>query len=51
MASVFTAELTAMVRVLELVAESDMENFVIYTDCKSTLEAIQKYNSFHPLIL
>lgn len=49
-ASIFTAELTAVVSALGLVFQSSDTNFVIYSDSKSTLEAIKIFNSFHPLI-
>ena len=49
-ASVFTAELTAVVAALDLAFHSSDSNFVIYSDSMSTLEAIKKYNSFHPLV-
>ena len=49
-ASIFTAELTAVVAALDLVYHSSESKFVIYSDSWSALEAIKKFNSFHPLI-
>ena len=46
----FTAELTAVIAALDLVFHSSDSNFVIYSDSRSTLEAIKKFNSFHPLV-
>ena len=49
-ASVFSAELTAIVQALELVNQSKKRNFVIYSDSWSAIESLRKFNSFHPLI-
>ena len=49
-ASVFTAELTAVATALDQVYNSSDSNFVVYCDSRSTLEAIKKFNSFHPLV-
>ena len=49
-ASVFTAEITAIIQALELICHSKQRNFVIYSDSKSVLESLSKYNAFHPLI-
>ena len=49
-ASIFTAELTAVVAALDLAYHSSDSNFVIYSDSWSALEAIKSFNSFHPLI-
>ena len=49
-ASIFTAELTAVVAALDLTFHSSGTKFVIYSDSRSALEAIKKFNSFHPLV-
>ena len=49
-ASVFTAELTAIVRALELVHKSKSKSFVIYSDSSSAISALKQYNPHHPLI-
>ena len=49
-ASVFTAELIAVATALDQVFSSSNSNFVIYCDSRSTLEAIKKFSSFHPLV-
>ena len=49
-ASIFTAELSAVIKALDLAYNSKKKNFVIYSDSKSTLDSLNKYNSFHPLI-
>ena len=48
-ASSFTAELTALVHALKQVSNTKAKNFVIYTDSKSAIDAICKYDNFHPL--
>ena len=48
-ASPFTAELTAIVHALKHIYTTKAKNFVIYTDSKSAIDAISKYNTFHPL--
>ena len=49
-ASVFTAELTAVATALDQVYNSSDSNFVVFCDSRITLEAIKKFNSFHPLV-
>ena len=49
-ASSFTAELTAIVHALKEVAKTKAKKFVIYTDSKSSIDAICQYNPFHPLV-
>ena len=49
-ASVFTAELTAVVGALDLIFHHEGKKFVIYSDSKSALNSLGKYNPFHPLI-
>ena len=46
----FTVELTAVATALDQVYNSSDSNFVVYCDSRSTLEAIKKFNSFHPLV-
>ena len=50
MASIFTAELTAITEALGIISEREEKEFVIYTDSYSSILAIQKFNSFHPLV-
>ena len=49
-ASVFTAELKAILEALKLINESKYKNFVIYTDSSSAITALKESYSFHPLI-
>ena len=49
-ASVFTAEMTAIVQALELACGSEAKQFVIYSDSKSALDSLSRFNTFHPLI-
>ena len=49
-ASIFTAELTAINQALKLAASSKHKYFTIYSDSFSSLSALQKRNSSHPLI-
>ena len=49
-ASVFTAELTPVATALDQVYNNSDSNFVVYCDLRSTLEAIKKFNSSHPLV-
>ena len=49
-ASVFSAELSAIVQALELVHQSKKRKFVIYSDSWSALESLRTFISFHPLI-
>ena len=49
-ASVFSAELTAINKALELVSNSKNECFVIYCDSKSAIDSLKIFNSFHPLV-
>ena len=50
MASVFTAELTAITEALALISERQEKEFVIYTDSYSSILALQHFNSFNPLV-
>ena len=49
-ASIFTAELTAITEALELISQRHESEFVIYTDSFSSILAIQHFNSFNPLV-
>ena len=49
-ASSFTAELLAIVQALKKVHNTKGKSFVIYTDSRSSIEAIKSYNSFQPLV-
>ena len=49
-ASVYTAELSAINRVLEVVYHTNKRSFVIYSDSKSVLESLNTYNPSHPLV-
>ena len=49
-ASSFTAELTAIVHALKQISNTRAKNFVIYTDSKSAIDAICKFDNFHPLV-
>ena len=48
--SIFTAELSAIVRCLELINVSEKENFVIHTDSYSAMMSLKRYNPIHPLV-
>ena len=49
-ASIFTAELTALSKSLEVVSTLPGTNFTIYSDSKSALMAIKQFNSCHPIV-
>ena len=49
-ASVFTAEITAIIESLKMINQSNKKNFVIYSDSYSAVSALKQYNSFHPLV-
>ena len=49
-ASIFTAELTALAKSLEIVGTLQGTSFTIYSDSNSALMAIQQYNSSHPIV-
>ena len=51
MSSIYTAELSAINTALALVHKTNRKNFVIYSDSKSALEGLNRFNSSHPLIL
>ena len=46
----YASILTAVATALDQVYNSSNSNFVVYCDSRSTLEAIKKFNSFHPLV-
>ena len=48
--SIFSAELTALAKALEVVSQLQGTNFTIYCDSYSALEAIKQFNSRHPII-
>ena len=49
-ASIFTAELTAILKSLEYVNKIEGKRFTIYSDSYSALTAIKQFNPSHPLI-
>ncbi|XP_064120731.1 uncharacterized protein LOC135225328 [Macrobrachium nipponense] len=49
-ASVYTTELSAIVKALDIAYHSNKKSCVIYSDCKSALESLNSYNSSHPLV-
>ena len=49
-ASIFTAELTAILKSLEYVDKTKGRNFTIYSDCFSALLTIRQYNPSHPIV-
>lgn len=48
--SIFTAELRAIVDALIIISNSAPNNFVIFSDSKSVLQAIDLYNNHHPIV-
>ena len=50
-ASIFTAELIAIVDALNIVHNCRHRHFVIFCDSKSVLQAINHYNYNHPIVL
>ena len=50
-ASIFSAELTALQKSLEVVSRLQGTTFTIYSDSFSALQAIKQYNSNHPIVL
>ena len=48
--SIFTAELTAIMKSLELINTLPDRNFTIYSDSNSALMTINQYNSQHPIV-
>ena len=49
-ASVFTAELTALAKALEIISSLKGKHFTVYSDSYSALLAIKEYNSSHPIV-
>jgi len=48
--SIFTAELTAIADALSIVDEKDCNEFTVFSDSRSALQAIQHCNSSHPIV-
>ena len=48
--SIFTAEATAVVEALSLIDRKKFKSSVVYSDSKSVLEALKKFNPSHPSI-
>ena len=49
-ASVYTAELSAVEKALEIVYNTNKKSFVIYSDSKSVLDSLNTFNPAHPLV-
>ena len=49
-ASIYTAELTAIIDAMNMVYHTNQKSFVIYSDSKSAMESLNNYNSSHPLV-
>ena len=49
-ASIYTAELTAIINAMNVVYHTNQKSFVIYSDSMSALESLNNYNSSHPLV-
>ena len=49
-ASIYTAEMTAIVIALEIVEKSNKKRFVIYSDSLNSLESLKQLYSNHPLV-
>ena len=50
-ASIFTAELYAILAAIEKIALMDIGNFTVFCDSKSVLQALGAYNSNNPLVI
>ena len=48
--SIFTAELTALEKAIEIISTLQGSNFTVYSDSNSALLAIKQYNSSHPIV-
>ena len=48
-ASIYTAELTAVINAMNMAYHANQKSFVIFSDSKSSLESLNNYNSSHPL--
>ena len=48
--SIFTAEITGILCALKIVMSSEEGRYVIYCDSKSVLQAIEEFNTTHPLL-
>ena len=49
-ASVYTAELTAIQLALNIIDNSNFQKYVIYSDSKSALNTLQKFEPAHPIV-
>ena len=49
-ASMYTAELTAIIDAMNMAYHTSQKSFVIYSDSKSALESLNNYNPSHPLV-
>ena len=49
--TIFTAELYAILDALLMIHNSQSTNFIIFSDSRSVLHAIQIYNSSHPVVV
>ncbi|MEL6986791.1 MAG: reverse transcriptase domain-containing protein [Bacteroidota bacterium] len=49
--SIFTAELSAILRALKEILIQDPNEYIIYCDSKSVLQSLNHFNPAHPLIL
>ena len=50
-ASIFTAESFAILTALKEIASHPRENYVLFSDSKSALQAVEHFNTAHPIIL
>ncbi|XP_066973192.1 uncharacterized protein [Macrobrachium rosenbergii] len=50
-ASIFTAEINAILKALKEILIHNGNNFIIYSDSKSVLQALESFNPLNPLIL
>ena len=49
-ASIFTAELYSIFKLLQYIESTNCRNYIIFTDSKSSIGAIQNINSDHPIV-
>ena len=49
-ASIYTAELYAVLRALHAIYETDMHSFTVYSDSRSVLHSIASCNDSHPVV-
>ena len=50
-ASIYTAELSGILKAVKAIILSDDVNFIIYCDSKSVLESLRIFNPVHPVVL